>query len=63
VLANPDDVGDLTAALKRFYAPGNPAKLRAGVPVVDIESSWAGYVEVLASALSGVPVAGSRASR
>jgi glycosyltransferase involved in cell wall biosynthesis len=63
VLANPDDVADLTAALKRFYAPGNPAKLRAGVPVVDIESSWAGYVEVLASALSGVPVAGSRASR
>jgi glycosyltransferase involved in cell wall biosynthesis len=63
VLANPDDVADLTAALKRFYAPGNPSKLRAGVPVVDIESSWAGYVEVLASALSGVPVAGSRASR
>jgi glycosyltransferase involved in cell wall biosynthesis len=63
VLANPDDVDDLVAALNRFYTPGGPAKLRAGVPSVDIESSWAGYVEVLAAALGGVPVAGSRASR
>jgi len=63
VLAEPDDVADLTAALLRFYAPGNPARLRAGVPSVDIESSWTGYVDVLAAALAGVPVADTRASR
>ncbi len=63
VLAEPDDVADLTAALNRFYAPGIPARLRAGVPAVDIESSWTGYVDVLAATLAGVPVAGTRASR
>jgi glycosyltransferase involved in cell wall biosynthesis len=63
VLAEPDDVADLTAALVRFYTPGTPQRLRAGVPSVDIESSWTGYVEVLAAALAGVPVAGTRASR
>ena len=63
VLAEPDDVDDLTAALKRFYAPGTPQKLRAGVPIVDTESSWNGYIEVLTAALAGVAVAGTRASR
>jgi D-inositol-3-phosphate glycosyltransferase len=63
VLAEPDDVADLTAALQRFYTPGTPARLRAGVPAVDIESSWTGYVDVLAAALAGVPAAGTRASR
>jgi glycosyltransferase involved in cell wall biosynthesis len=63
VLAEPDDVADLTAALVRFYAPGMPQRLRAGVPIVDTESSWNGYVDVLTSALAGVPVANTRASR
>ncbi|HET7668235.1 MAG TPA: glycosyltransferase, partial [Mycobacterium sp.] len=63
VLAAPDDVADLTAALQRFYTPGMPAKLRAAVPTVDVDSSWTGYVEVLAAALAGVPVAGTKASR
>ena len=63
VLAEPDDVADLTAALNRFYALGMPARLRAGVPAVDIESSWTGYVDVLAALLAGVPVASTRASR
>jgi hypothetical protein len=63
VLAEPDDVPDLTAALLRFYAPGMPQRLRAGVPIVDTESSWNGYVDVLTSALAGVPVANTRASR
>ena len=63
VLAEPDDVVDLTAALVRFYSPGMPQKLRAGVPIVDTESSWNGYVDVLTSALAGVPVANTRASR
>jgi glycosyltransferase involved in cell wall biosynthesis len=64
ILAEPDDVDDLTAALLRFYSPGMPQHLRAGVPVVDTESSWTSYVEVLTTALAGVvPVAGTRASR
>jgi glycosyltransferase involved in cell wall biosynthesis len=63
VLAEPDDVDDLTAALKRFYSPGTPQKLRAGVPIVDTDSSWNGYIEVLTAALAGVAVAGTRASR
>jgi glycosyltransferase involved in cell wall biosynthesis len=63
VLAEPDDVDDLTAALLRFYSPGTPQRLRAGVPIVDTESSWNGYVDVLTSALAGVPIAGTRASR
>jgi glycosyltransferase involved in cell wall biosynthesis len=63
VLAEPDDVPDLTAALLRFYSPGMPQRLRAGVPIVDTESSWNGYVDVLTSALAGVPVANTRASR
>ncbi len=63
VLAEPDDVPDLTAALHRFYSPGMPQKLRAGVPIVDTESSWNGYVDVLTAALAGVPVANTRASR
>jgi len=62
VLAEPDNVADLTAALNRFYAPGTPQRLRAGVPDVD-DSRWTGYVDVLASALAGVSVAGTRASR
>jgi glycosyltransferase involved in cell wall biosynthesis len=63
VLAEPDDVDDLTAALRRFYSPGTPQRLRAGVPIVDTESSWNGYLEVLTAALAGVPVADTRASR
>jgi glycosyltransferase involved in cell wall biosynthesis len=63
VLAEPDDVPELTAALRRFYAPGMPARLRAAVPAVDMESSWTGYVEVLAATLAGVPVASARANR
>jgi glycosyltransferase involved in cell wall biosynthesis len=63
ILAEPDDVDDLTAALTRFYSPGTPQKLRAGVPIIDTESSWSSYVEVLTAALAGVAVAGTRASR
>ena len=63
VLAEPGDVVSLTQALQRFYQPGTPARLRAGVPVVDMDSSWTGYLEVLAAALAGTPVAGTRASR
>lgn len=63
VLAEPDDVDDLASALARFYAPGSPRRLRAAVPAVDVDTSWTGYVDVLAAALAGVPAAGTRASR
>ncbi len=63
ILAEPDDVQSLVGALSRFYAPGSPQRLRAGVPLIDVEAMWSRYVEVLAPALKGVPVAGTRAGR
>jgi glycosyltransferase involved in cell wall biosynthesis len=47
ILADPDDVADLTAALRRFYAPGMPEKLRAGVKPLDAEPVWDRYLGVL----------------
>jgi glycosyltransferase involved in cell wall biosynthesis len=47
VLAEPDDVADLTAALHRFYAPGTPEKLRAGVKALDAEPLWQRYLATL----------------
>jgi glycosyltransferase involved in cell wall biosynthesis len=47
VLAEPDDVPDLTAALTRFYAPGMPEKLRAGVKPLDAEPVWRRYLDRL----------------
>jgi glycosyltransferase involved in cell wall biosynthesis len=49
LLAEPDDVASLTDALRRFYAPGEPARLRAGVKPVDAEPHWAVYLEQLLS--------------
>ncbi|MDN3355503.1 glycosyltransferase family 4 protein [Actinomadura sp. DC4] len=49
VVCDPDDVDSLTEALRRFYAPGVPAKLRAGVKPVDAEPHWARYLEQLLS--------------
>ncbi len=46
----PDDVEDLAAALRRFYAPGEPARLRAGVRRVDAEPVWRAYVGTLVEA-------------
>ena len=63
ILAEPDDVEDLTRALVQFYTPGTPARLRAAVPLVDMESSWNAYVDALTAALTGAAVAGTRASR
>ncbi|MBO2448456.1 glycosyltransferase family 4 protein [Actinomadura barringtoniae] len=56
LICEPDDVGSLTDALKRFYAPGEPEKLREGVAPVDHEPLWAAYVETLTEAV-GRPVA------
>ena len=40
----------LTEALKRFYAPGEPERLRSGVKAVDPEPFWSSYSAVLLDA-------------
>ncbi len=47
VLCEAGDVDSLTDALRRFYAPGEPARLRAGVKPIDAEPHWAAYLEQL----------------
>ncbi|MGH4026611.1 MAG: glycosyltransferase [Pseudonocardiaceae bacterium] len=47
VLCAPDDVAALTAALHRFYADGQPQRLRAGVPAVDAGPAWERYCSTL----------------
>jgi glycosyltransferase involved in cell wall biosynthesis len=49
VVCEPDDVDSLTDALRRFYAPGEATRLRAGVKPVDAEPHWALYLEQLLS--------------
>ncbi|MCO6004836.1 glycosyltransferase family 4 protein [Actinoallomurus purpureus] len=58
VLCEADDVDSLADALRRFYAPGEPARLRAGVRPVDSEPHWASYLEQL---LTAGPLVGSGA--
>jgi glycosyltransferase involved in cell wall biosynthesis len=47
LVCEPDDVGSLTKALERFYALGEPRRLRDGVRPVDPGPLWAAYVEDL----------------
>ncbi|POM26953.1 D-inositol 3-phosphate glycosyltransferase [Actinomadura rubteroloni] len=47
LLCEPDDVPSLTAALTRFYAPGEPERLRAGIERLDDGPLWNAYVEAL----------------
>ncbi|HEU5156276.1 MAG TPA: glycosyltransferase family 4 protein [Streptosporangiaceae bacterium] len=47
VLCEPGDVGSLTDALKRFYAEGEPDRLRRGVRAVDPAPYWDRYLEEL----------------
>ncbi|MBX6769958.1 MAG: glycosyltransferase, partial [Actinomadura rubrobrunea] len=47
LICEPDDPGSLADALKRFYAPGEPERLRSGVRPVDHEPVWAAYLEAL----------------
>ncbi|WP_199487374.1 glycosyltransferase family 4 protein [Actinomadura spongiicola] len=46
----PDDVPSLAAALRRFYAPGEPERLRSGVRPVDHGPVWAAYLDALTGA-------------
>ncbi|MEV3924057.1 glycosyltransferase family 4 protein [Actinomadura coerulea] len=43
----PDDVPALAGALRRFYAPGEPERLRSGVRPVDHGPLWAAYLDAL----------------
>ncbi|MEV2274001.1 glycosyltransferase family 4 protein [Nocardiopsis sp. NPDC049922] len=43
LLCAPGDVDDLARALKGFYAPGEPERLRAGVRPVDAGPYWTAY--------------------
>jgi glycosyltransferase involved in cell wall biosynthesis len=47
LLCEPDDVASLSDALKRFYADGEPARLKDGVRPVDPEPFWADYIRTL----------------
>jgi glycosyltransferase involved in cell wall biosynthesis len=47
LLCDPGDVGSLTDALKRFYADGEPTRLKDGVRPVDAEPYWAAYIREL----------------
>ncbi|MEE2048567.1 glycosyltransferase, partial [Nocardiopsis tropica] len=43
LLCEPGDAADLARALGEFYAPGEPARLRAGVRPVDADPYWRAY--------------------
>lgn len=47
----PDDVAALAGALRRFYAPGEPERLRSGVRPVDHGPLWAAYLDALTGAV------------
>ncbi|WP_433437854.1 glycosyltransferase family 4 protein [Nonomuraea sp. CA-141351] len=47
LLVEPGDVGALRAAIERFYASGEPERLRSGVKAVDPEPFWSAYTGVL----------------
>ncbi len=47
LLCDPEDVAGLADTLHRFYEPGEPARLRAGVEAVDPEPYWTSYVDEL----------------
>ena len=47
LLCAPDDPADLAKTITRFYAGGEPERLRGGVRRVDPEPYWSAYVDVL----------------
>jgi glycosyltransferase involved in cell wall biosynthesis len=47
LVCEPDDAGSLADALKRFYAPGEPGRLREGVRPVDHGPLWTAYLDEL----------------
>ncbi|MFG2089235.1 MULTISPECIES: glycosyltransferase family 4 protein [unclassified Spirillospora] len=54
LICAPGDVASLTDALGRFYAPGEPERLRSGVRPADHGPVWAAYLDALTGdALTG----------
>ncbi|WP_030509381.1 glycosyltransferase family 4 protein [Microbispora rosea] len=53
LLVEPGSAGALAEAIKRFYEPGTPERLRAGVAPVDPEPHWAVYLDTLLAAPQG----------
>ncbi len=47
LLVEPGSADALAAALRRFYEPGTPERLRAGVKAVDPEPYWSAYLAAL----------------
>ncbi|NUW41056.1 glycosyltransferase family 4 protein [Nonomuraea rhodomycinica] len=47
LLVEPGDAGALRAAIERFYASGEPERLRSGVKAVDPEPFWSAYTSAL----------------
>ncbi|MEV5830796.1 glycosyltransferase family 4 protein [Spirillospora sp. NPDC052242] len=56
LICAPDDVASLAAALDRFYAPGEPERLRSGVRPADHGPLWDAYVAALTEGTGGGPV-------
>ncbi|MFF4619740.1 glycosyltransferase family 4 protein [Nonomuraea jabiensis] len=50
LLVEPGDAGALRAAIERFYASGEPERLRSGVKAVDPEPFWSAYAGTLLAA-------------
>jgi len=49
----PDDVDALAGALRRFYEPGVPERMRAAVRPVDPAPYWDRYVDALLRPVDG----------
>ncbi|MEO3871296.1 glycosyltransferase family 4 protein [Nonomuraea sp. B12E4] len=47
LLVEPGDAGELRRAIERFYASGEPERLRSGVKAVDPEPFWSAYAGAL----------------
>jgi glycosyltransferase involved in cell wall biosynthesis/SAM-dependent methyltransferase len=54
VIAEPDDVASLADALRRFYTPGTPERLRERVRPIDPEPYWHRYLDALLDAAETV---------
>jgi glycosyltransferase involved in cell wall biosynthesis len=50
LLVEPGDAGALREAIERFYASGEPERLRSGVKAVDPDPFWAAYTGALLGA-------------
>lgn len=51
LICRPDDVASLASALRRFYEPGEPERLRSGVRPVDHGPLWTAYLDALTGAV------------